>query len=72
MVLKETLKKYTAIVSTGLIWLTAMNLVTKDPEISCQVEQLSSRGRCFLYPGINQLQTDSQLQKHRSQLQACR
>jgi hypothetical protein len=47
-------KKYAAIVSTGLIWLTTMNLVTKDPEISWQAEQLSSRGGpYFLYLGIN-------------------
>jgi hypothetical protein len=69
MVLKEMLKKYAAIVSTGLIWLTAMNLVTKDSEISWQAEQLSStEGPCFLHLGINQLQTDPQLQKHRSLL----
>jgi len=30
------LKKYAAIVSAGLIWLTAMNPVTKDAEISWQ------------------------------------
>jgi hypothetical protein len=38
------LNKYAAIVPTGLIWPKAMNLFTKDPEVSWQAEQLSSRG----------------------------